>query len=581
MHTVKIKHGDECFKSLIKLYDSGTGFGKGIYTVKNNTIEFNGYTFVMQSGDDNDSNESNGGIYPMEADGAPWFANFRRSGEEIETNMAKWKELITEVSRSFHQTHTWLRYDTSSTDADEDTIKRDKNKIQHIIDKLWYDLGVGSVEIEYKQKPNIKDEITTIYGASLRLGICVEEPKEEIPIVGRIYFKRGQDNSLEPLSYKVAERISQKLKVIDGSSNEGSRGTDEDNYSFNELETALRGGIRACLDSDNGNGLSDYLLIKSEKDDDGISIDDNKVIEELITEADDDVSEIVCKNMKILYIFQVRTKNRVYEIKYNNQPVLSVTIDMNEELSIRCLTCNEPELLIERNAVSFRQFGENGKEESVERLVLDFDEATSFGLSQDADKNDFKRVKSKLSDHAMLIDCSEINGCTRVKCRSNVVPDSEMGGNRNRNYCDDCSRCEVIYRINGKPYCTKGLVYDFQLKDLIVPKKGQVCKVCERRYFNSSLVDDMCDFCYRRNETDEEKRKSKQLYYTYSDALAPFTRLKHLFSDKSCYEDEEIIVFKLGNEYYTIDKLQAMGNDKKFLPTAIFKHRMAVKANKE
>ncbi len=572
MHTVNIKYGDECFKSLLKLYESG--YGRGIYTVENNTIRFNDCIFVMQDDEDLISKEKNGGYYPMEEDGAPAFANFRRSGGEIETDMAKWKELITEVSKSFHKTNTWLRYDTTSAEASPGVIEADKKRIKVLLETIWYSQS-RAIDIEYKADPNEKDAITTIYGASLRLGICVEMPKEEIPIVGRIYFKRELDNSLVPLSYEVAETISEKLKIFEKTDkeNQKSRGNDEDGYSFNDLETALRRGIKTCLDSTSGNGLADYLLVKSDNSQDGISIDDNKIIEDLIENAEDEVREIVCKNMKILYLFQVRTRNRVYEIKYNNQSILSVMIDMNEELSIRCLTCNEPKLIVERNAVALEGKDQEGKD-TVESLTID-DKKEYLGLSSE----DFNRVLSKLNEHVIMINCKETSDCIRIKCKNDIVNGSQIGGASDKNYCRDCNKCESIYYVDGKPWCTENLVYDFEKKELILPKASQVCKVCGRSYFTSSLVDEVCAFCRGDEDNEEEVQKSKRLYKAYSDALTPFTRLKHLFSDKRCYEDEEVIVFKLGNDYYTINKLQVIGSNKRFQPTASFKHRAIAKTN--
>ena len=109
MQTIYIKSGDECFKSLLMLYESG--YGKDIYSVSNNTIIFNNCCFTMIEKTNNENDEQkDGDSYPMDPQkGSPAFANFRRGERGIKTSMARWKELITEVSKSFHKENTWLR----------------------------------------------------------------------------------------------------------------------------------------------------------------------------------------------------------------------------------------------------------------------------------------------------------------------------------------------------------------------------------------------------------------------------------------------------------------------------------------
>ena len=583
MQTIYIKSGDECFKSLLMLYESG--YGKDIYSVSNNTIIFNNCCFTMIEKTNNENDEQkDGDSYPMDPQkGSPAFANFRRGERGIKTSMARWKELITEVSKSFHKENTWLRYDTTSSEASPEVIKADMNKIKAFLNRFWDERIAKNFEIDYKLNPNASDAITTIYGASLRLGICVERPKEEIPIVGRIFFKRELNNSLVPLPYQVAENISEKLKIFEnpnGTSRTTQRGADEDNYDFNHLSTALQEGIQRCIADDSELGLANYLIVKSDRDQNGAIIDDNKIIENIIkkaTEEDIKVEEITCKNIKMLYMFQVRTRNRVYEVKYNDRPVLRIMIDMNEDFSIRCLCCNESELLVERNTVTFRKYDENGKEESVERATLDFSDTVNTGLPITDPM--YVRVMEKLGDHIKLITCNEANGCKRIKCSCDIVKADAMGDVGNREYCADCEKFEVIYHVDGKPRCTSKLVYDCEKNDLVVAQNGQTCKVCGRTYYQSKLTDGMCEFC---QGTDEEQiKKATKLYKIYSEALSPMTRLTHLFAEKGCFEDEEVIVFKLGNDYYTIDKLQSLGNSKKFLSTAKFKYRVMTEKKKE
>ncbi|MDE6294050.1 MAG: hypothetical protein K2L88_05460, partial [Clostridiales bacterium] len=48
-----------------------------------------------------------------------------------------------------------------------------------------------------------------------------------------------------------------------------------------------------------------------------------------------------------------------------------------------------------------------------------------------------------------------------------------------------------------------------------------------------------------------------KLYRKYAKILGLGIRLRHMFSQKSCREDSNMIIFELGNERYIFNKLNA------------------------
>lgn len=586
MPLVKINYNDECFESLVKLYrcrvnstENSDEFDVAkLYSVtENDEIIYGEYTFVRQDIDE-ESDSKKEDEKKMLPEGASWFKNFRNRSKTTSTGITEWEALISKVRTSFHKKNTWLKYEAGTGKFDQ---KSDEERIKNAIKALWGEDSPNEETIEYLENSSARDAYTTIYGASVRLDIFAgrEAVGGATTIVGRLYFSI-EDSQVKPLSFETARKITENIaKPSDDGNNKKSPSEDDDSdnkksqdssnpqIKSTELLSSLRNGIIDCFK----NGLNKYLYVRKPAENENQLSDDNRKITNLIEKSGIRVTEFTCKSIEILYMFQVRTANRVYKVKCKGQDILTAIVDANEELSLRCLSCNDQSLILNRNTVRIEKKGRStNKEKAYEDYYVKFDGDKTLGLGDNYDL-----VINKIREHNIPIECKD---CYKLRCKNNVVEGSELGADPDRKYCRDCTNCEVVYYVDGKPRYTPSLVYDFQARDLVLPTDGETCKVCGRTYYGTSLTDGVCKFC-QGSEDEDQIQKAKRLYKIYSRALAPFTRLKHLFSSKSCFEDEEVIVFKLENEYYVIDKLQSQGNNKKFLSTASFRHKVQVKGD--
>lgn len=576
MPLVKINYNDECFESLVKLYRCRVNSTENpdefdvakLYSVtENDEIIYGEYTFVRQDIDE-ESDSKKEDEKKMLPEGASWFKNFRNRSKTTSTGITEWEALISKVRTSFHQKNTWLKYEAGTGKFDK---KSDEERIKNAIKALWGEDSPNEETIEYLEKPSARDAYTTIYGASVRLDIFAgrEAVGGATTIVGRLYFLI-EDNQVKPLSFETARKITENIakpSEDDDSDNKKSQDSSSPQIQSTYLLSSLRNGIIDCFK----NGLNKYLYIRKPAENENQLSDDNRKITSLIEKSGIRVTEFTCKSIEILYMFQVKTANRVYKVKCKGQDILTAIVDTNEELSLRCLSCNDQSLILNRNTVRIEKKGRStNNEKAYEDYYVKLDGDKTLGLGDNYDL-----VINKIREHNIPIECKD---CYKLRCKNNIVEGSELGADPDRKYCRDCTNCEVVYYVDGKPRYTPSLVYDFQARDLVLSTDGETCKVCGRTYYSTSLTDGVCKFC-QGSEDEDQIQKAKRLYKIYSRALAPFTRLKHLFSSKSCFEDEEVIVFKLENEYYVIDKLQSQGNNKKFLSTASFRHKVQVKGD--
>ncbi len=565
MPIIRIKDDSNCFDSMVRLHQSG--YGKSQFSVVDGRIEYGGNTYVKVEDTDlferyepDDKSE-----LLMTKEGAAWFYNLRgdKDTDKNKTGIAKWDELIASVRANFHDENSWLKYNTSEEPVNDSTKQYDIKMIKELVCGLWKNLNKNLVDVDFQQSAGEEDEITNVYGASIKLGLSASEAREPTPIVGRIYFTREINGNLRPISKHTAELLTKRMSAFKEGEGDGV-----DNVDANELKDKLVYGIQRCFKQPDSNNVSKYLYIPTPSD--PMVIDDNKTIERMVELEPDAVEVLLCRSVEMLYTFQVKTRNRVYDVNYGSQAILRAVVDMNGEVTLKCLVCEDRKPLINRNIVLVEKpkASDDEKTEYYE-CYLDL-EQTGFGLSE----AQAELVSDYLQNHIILINCREAE-CSRIRCREGIISGEELTGINTRvNYCADCDRCEVIYNVDGVPRLTRTLVYDHERKDLVDKnlEESYTCKVCGRRYFSLNERKDICSFC-QGGDDEESVKRAKQLFLVYARALSPIVRLKNTFaSKKRCYEDEEFIVFNLNNSYYAIDKLNVLARGTGLQKTAAFKY---------
>ena len=208
-------------------------------------------------------------------------------------------------------------------------------------------------------------------------------------------------------------------------------------------------------------------------------------------------------------------------------------------------------------------------DEEIEREYFLDNTLTKFGLSND----DIELIinKSELSKHLMTLSCSakalqSNKGCSKICCESQTL---ELSGKKK---CRDCPIPEIIYRNKkGEVYLTELLQFARNKMELVPMKNadgGQnifTCECCNRQFTSSGMADKYkryCKFCHdygikdASTFTDKIKTEGKELYEQYKQMLPISVRMMNLMNDKYCFEEVDIVLFRLKDDIYLIDKLE-------------------------
>ncbi|MDE5563109.1 MAG: hypothetical protein K2J01_06155, partial [Clostridiales bacterium] len=169
------------------------------------------------------------------------------------------------------------------------------------------------------------------------------------------------------------------------------------------------------------------------------------------------------------------------------------------------------------------------------------------------------KTTALISGHLFKISCPENSrnsDCTRLICAKQAVEYTAADGKIERK-CKGCPYPEVVYRnifsdsLDGGQL-TSSLNLDEQAFTL-TDSKVKTCKCCGRTYGEHTGKNGYCKLCGYVGVTDD----GRKLYRKYAKILGLGIRIRHLFSQKSCREDSNMIIFELGTDRYVFDKLSA------------------------
>ena len=123
--------------------------------------------------------------------------------------------------------------------------------------------------------------------------------------------------------------------------------------------------------------------------------------------------------------------------------------------------------------------------------------------------------------------------------------------------CADCPYPEVIYTtLDGERKYTPAMLFATDRLELLEPKENAMkkCSTCGRFFTVGAMQGGRCPICSFNGEPDAQAQKT---YRKYRTMLPLGTRLTTAFSPKGAVEDDELILFIVGNKRYLFNKLDA------------------------
>lgn len=533
------KEYEKAFGSICKLVAGGCVPEDVVKSADGKRIVTDAYVFEY-SGDEKGLNVQGGADIGagMTDEGATWFASLR--GEHYDDGTAVWLNLIERVAASYHKKYSLLEYKQSARRVSEEEKDRQYNDVNCILSTLFPELTDVDIR-EGKEDEGVED----IYGVSLRIELS-GGTGASVPVLAKVYFrKRGR--KLIPLYREESEKVDKYLyEIIPSEAGKKQKQPDSSDAS----ET-----IDAVLDA-LGNLLygktKGYDLTRCMYFSDSV---DEKIVRELTEKVSHDNVKLECTSVDTLGISHVRWINASYIVVMGEKPVLRFTAGINNSYSLFCLNCNNG-TLIENNRISYVRKDENGEEEEV---TLFIDPEAGEGLGFDGEQLEEILSHGEFLGHLMRMSCPENprvhNGCGRFVCRADM---ENLGTEEAPVYkCKDCPYPEVVFHSeDGTKKYTPSLAFARDKMTLVEKSQVSVCDCCGRSFSHEKMHGQICEFCYEATASrGADKEKAKKKYRRYAQMFSLATRLKYLRKEKLCFEEEDVLLFVLGNDRYVFNKM--------------------------
>lgn len=519
------------FESICALY--GGGFLSSDVHIKKaqgTVIQTPTHTFEYREREHgvNGSGENEEQTLAFTKDGASWFSALR--GEKFDSGNADWKQLIMDVAADYHKHYSLIEFRQTASKAaySEERRLRDRFKAG-FIDRVFPD-GVN-----FSVAENRRTAPENFYAVSMRLEI--NGGGESAPVLGKLYFREDGDGKLAPVASREAERVQTFIESA----------VPEDNATETAgfIDVALVGRVFSGLEKTfKGGKFAHYAAFNGKY---------KQEINDLLAQlATSEVKSLECTNVKVLGISHVEWERSVYDVYYRGRCVLELTAGINGTVTLTCANCGENALLVDGNRVVFK--------DGSEGLELNFDR-DDLGLTP----QHIAQIQElgEISDHLFTVACTENprnRDCTRVVCASQTVSVSvgkdADGSEIFARKCRGCRYPEIIFTDifsgeSGTGKYTPSLHFAADALSL-VDEPTVKCRCCGREFIASSMPrKNICHFCSR----DDKSPAARKLYRKYSGMLSIGVRLAHLFAKKYCREEDNIILFELGNDCYVFDKL--------------------------
>ena len=464
----------------------------------------------------------------MTSEGASWFESFRRRArgeatELEEDGTQKWKQFITALADAYHKKYFLSAFRKTNDGDGKAQLDEYQSFAQNIMTTLF---DITPVTLAPVSERDIDDE--DIYGLSLCLQIG-NGMGELIPVLGTVYIKRyGRDFTL--MTGFEAEALEHSLEL-----------TDDDALSEEEVvDSAL---VSALLDAfehytkDEDNHLAESLYFTEAVDHDAV-----KTCLDATAIAN---MNLQCRSVQILGISNIKWKPHAYDVYDGPERIFRIHSSISGGITLFCLGCDAKEPIIDNNILVY--IDKNGKRRDI---TVHPEEA---GLGIDSSTLDAIRASDVIASHYIPVGsyCKQkVRGglCTKKRCRKNLIELAINGEDEKAFFCADCPNPEIVYTDKTGTRFTRLLTYVPTEGAMVPSAETKLCTSCERP-FRSDGKATMCSFCSKFNHDEAVEN-----YKKYREILPVTLRLFSGKGEKLCLEDDEILLFRLGDNKYIFHK---------------------------
>lgn len=529
----------KAFESAYKLVTSGLLSStfmneRGISATRNKIISFGTSQFELV---DEDRFEA-GSLLSYNKNGSTWF-EILRNKNAVENENAEWVNFIELIAEEYHKKYSLTEF--SQKPRTKSQIEKDSNEGKDAARKILATFFPHIHSYDFGQVQSAKDDI---YGISLRLLVCGKNLPESVPVLCRIYF-RDTGSNLVPISGQSVKDIENSISQIESSDSSAKISIDP-----NVIAKALSSLGELIAEKENPQFLK-CIYCNDE-------VDMETIVRICSQNAQADIT-FDCRDVKVLGVSHVGWNSVIFDTYVDQSPVFRITAGINTSISMRCLNCNSEVLMIDNNVVTYQY--QSGNKTYTEKVVLDYTK-TNLGLTD----QQLERIRQSgvFTDHLFKIECPNNvrkKNCSCIVCASTAK--AYKKGDKIVYKCTDCDYPEVVYTsLKGEKLLTETLIYAKDIGDL-VPRydaNGEpTCKACAscNRYFTKASFKkkNLCSFCYTASyPSDAAKSQAVANYKKYSGMLSLALRTKSLFASKYCYEDDDCLLFVIGENRYILNK---------------------------
>ncbi|MCM1545880.1 MAG: hypothetical protein NC033_02475 [Clostridiales bacterium] len=486
-------------------------------------------------------------------DGASWFAPVRR-GMAFDDGTSEWKQLIYKVASDFHSAFSIIEYKRcdGSGNTDAKQVEANLNKIIRRFFKR------GDAQVIKGNDINKGSE--DIYGASVKLELSGTGQSHYV-VMCKIFFRRTSDG-ISPLAASEAAQINARLE-------EAPDNTDPVRLSDDEAANINNVTVNAVRELVNGKfavGFKESLCFSTRQvlNPETKEFEDNydlKTYKHLASRAHANAAAVTCNSVQVLGISHVEWLNDYYEVAFGGRVYLQAVIGFGGSITLRCVNCGGGNL-ITSNVITYTVTDDDGLSRRV-NVTLDYG-ADDLGVNDEALAEINKY--GEFAKHLLSVSCSNARlgkKCSACVCKSQTIAvDGEAK-------CADCPYPEVVYTdYSGElpvRYLTGKMTFVHDRLAMALKENAGECKRCGRAFLKDALTGGQCKLCAGiENLGAAESEQAKRLYSKYKNAFSHSVRLKHLFDNKYCVEDDTALVFALGGDTYIIKKSD-LSEDKGFI----------------
>jgi len=537
----------QTFGNVIKLVKSGLlhDLDEQIYyDERNDAIVYGEDVFTL-----GDNGEETASEQKLTDKGASWFARIRKiaSGtkkkgeviEDVDVAGNKWIKLIERITELFHKKYSFLEYCQKSGE-NQRTAEEDKARIKKLFSDYYKEL-----KYVISRPANVGNSSLDLYGATVKTAVT-DGTKDESTVICKLVFEKTEDDTFIPLPSDEVESINKLLTTFD---EEG-----DDTLADAEGQIRIRESLLSVLenffggmDKEGINDISDYVSYAAEED--------RRNIEVLVEHGPSNEVSLRCTGVKLLSIFHCKWNVRKYVIcnAVTGKPLFECSFGIGNGISVKCVCCGEDIIKNEKFV--------------VDGIIYDIRDNDKEILN-----NGKNGLKSLFRRHGFTVSCGELNiknpSCSKTVCEAGCITLKDKSG-KIRKVCKNCEYPEVLSYVNidgiVTPVLTETLEFDRWRLCLTPKTKSNLCACCGREIPETENFR-YCSLC--REIIDDEIKENKKARTLYKKYSYMFSFVKRAVGGRPrvCVEDEETILFRLGNNIYKFDKSEYCDGGRTYLP---------------